>query len=57
MTDLLSNLFNNLAEKIHKIKCIYGQNNGKCERCRVKYKDWECYLEYASAKDDLILYK
>ena len=37
----LSNLVDNLAEGIHKIKC----------------KDCNCFLEYESAKGDLIKYK
>ena len=38
MASSLSNLVNNLAEKIHKIKCKYGDDN-KCEKCGIKYKD------------------
>ena len=41
MTTSLSNLVDNLAEGIHKIKCNY---------CG-------CFLEYESVKDDLIEYK
>ena len=41
MASSLSNLVNNLAEGIHKIK----------------YKDCECFLEYESIKDNLIEYK
>ena len=41
MTSLLSNLANNLAEGIHKIKC----------------KDCNCFLEYKSVNDNLIKYK
>ena len=37
----LSNLVDNLAEGIHKIKC----------------KDCNCFLEYESVKDNLIKYK
>ena len=37
----LSNLVDNLAEGIHKIKC----------------KDYDCFLEYESVKDNLIKYK
>ena len=40
-TSSLSNLVNNLAEGIHKIKC----------------KDCVCFLEYESVKDNLIKYK
>ena len=41
MANSLSNLFNNLIERIHKIKC----------------KDYDCFLEYESVKDNLIKYK
>ena len=41
MTSSLSNLVNNLTERIHKTKC----------------KDSDFFLEYESAKDDLIKYK
>ena len=53
MASSLSNLVDNLAEKIHKIKCKYGHNK-KHETCGIKYKDCECYLEYTNFKDDLI---
>ena len=29
----------------------------KCETCRIKYKYWDCFLEYTNFKDDLIEYK
>ena len=38
MTSSLSNLVDNLVEGIHKIKC----------------KEFDCFLEYKSVKDDLI---
>ena len=41
MASLLSNLIDNPAEGIHKIKCIY------CD----------CFLEYESVKDNLIKYE
>ena len=31
----LSNLVNNLSERIHKIKCKYGNDDRKCETCGV----------------------
>ena len=40
MARSLSNLADNLAEGIHRIKC----------------KDWDCFLEYESIKDNLIKY-
>ena len=57
MTSSLSNLVDNLAEGIHKIKCKHRHDNRKCEMCGIKYKDCECCLEYTNIKDDLILYK
>ena len=41
MASSLSNLVDNLAEGIHKIRC----------------KDCNCFLEYESVKDNLIKYK
>ena len=43
---------NNLAERIHKIKCKYEQNKKNCKICGIKYNDSECCLDYI--KDDLI---
>ena len=54
MANPLSNLVDNLAERIHKIK--YGHNNKKSETCGIKYKDCGCCLEYTNIKDDLIEY-
>ena len=50
MTDSLSNLVNNFAEGVHKIKCKYGENYKKCETCNVKYKYCKCFLEYKDFK-------
>ena len=55
MASSLSNLVNNLTEKIYKIKCRYERNNKKCEMFRIKYKDFEFYLEYEEVKDDLMV--
>ena len=52
----LSNLVDNVAEGIHKIKCKCGYDNKKCETCGIKYRDCECCLKYTNVKDDLILY-
>ena len=57
MASSLSNLVNNFAEEIHKIKCKYEHNDKKCESCRVKHKYRDCFLEYTNFKDDLIEYK
>ena len=53
MASSLSNLFNNLGEGIHKIKCKYGHDNKKCQTCEIKYKHCECCVDI----DDLIEYK
>ena len=49
MASSLSNLLNNLAKGIHKIKYKYGHND--------RYKDCDSYLEYIDLKDDFIRYK
>ena len=41
MSSSLSNLVNNLAERVHKIKCKYEYDNKKCETCGIKCKDCE----------------
>ena len=41
MTPSLSNFVDNVTEGIHKIK----------------YKDYDCFLEYENVKDNLIKYK
>ena len=55
MATSLSNLVNNIAEGNHKVKCKYGDNNEKRETCGIKYENCECYFEYTSVKDNLIL--
>ena len=55
MASSLSNLAQNLAEGTHKIKRKYGHNNKKYETFGNKHEDCECYLEYKSNKDDLIV--
>ena len=57
MASSLSNLVNNLAQGIYKIKCKYGHVNKKCETCEIEYKDFECFLEYINLKDNLMEYK
>ena len=44
MVSPLSNLINNLAEGIHKIKFKY-KHDKKCETCGIKNKDYKCFLE------------
>ena len=46
MASSLSNRVNNLSEEIHEVKCRYGHGKKKCERCGIRYKNCECFLEY-----------
>ena len=46
MTSSLSNLVNNLSERIHRIKCKYKHDDKKCKTCRIKCKYCDCFLEY-----------
>ena len=57
MSSSLSNLFNDLSEGIHRIKCKFGHGIKKCETYRIKYKNCDCFLEYTNFKDNLIEYK
>ena len=41
-------IVNNLSEGIHKIKCIYGHDDKKCEPCGITYTNFE---------DDLVEHK
>ena len=50
----IQNLVNNLPEEIHKINSKYEHDDKKCEICEIKYKDCDCFLEYANFKDNLI---
>ena len=56
MVSLLSNLLNNIFERIHRIKCKYGNDDKKYETCGIKYKYSNCFLQYTSSKGDLIEY-
>ena len=42
MASSLSNVVDNLAEGVHKIKCKHGHNNKKYVMCGIKYKDCQC---------------
>ena len=53
----ISNLANNLAEGIHKIKCKNEHENKKCKTCGINYEDCNCFLEYTIFKDNSIEYK
>ena len=57
MANSLSNLVNNYFEGIHRIKHKFGHSYRKCERCEIKYKYCDCFLEYTNFRDDLIEYK
>ena len=57
MTSSLSNLVNNLSERIHRSKCKFGHGDTTCERYGIKYKYCNCFLEYTNFKDNLIEYK
>ena len=52
MANSLSNLVDNLDERIHKIKYKYTHGNEKCEKYEIKYNDYECCIEYTNIKDD-----
>ena len=47
-------IVNNLSEGIHKIKCIYGHDDKKCEACGITYKVCGYFLEYTNFEDDLV---
>ena len=57
MASSLSNLANNLFERIRRSKCKFGHDNKKCETCGIKYKHCDCFLEYKNFKDNLIEHK
>ena len=54
MENSLSNLVNNPSEGIHRNKCKVGQDDKKCETCKIKYKYCACFLECTNFKDNLI---
>ena len=54
MASSLSNLANNISERIRRIKCEFGHNDKTCETCGIKYKYYNCFLEYINFEDDLI---
>ena len=56
MASSLSNLVNNLAAGIHRVKCKNEYNNKKCETCGIKYRDCD-FLEYTNFRDNLIEYQ
>ena len=54
MANLLWNLVSELPEGTHRIKGKNEHDNKKFETCGIKYKNYECYLEYTSFKNELI---
>ena len=57
MASSLSNLVNNLFERIRKIKCKHRHDDKNCETCRIRYKYCDCFFEYTNFKEDLMEYK
>ena len=57
MASSLSNLVNNLSDRLHRTKCKLEHDDKNCEECRIKYKYCHCFLEYTNLKDDVIEYK
>ena len=54
MASSLSNLVNNLSEGLQTIKCKLGHHDIKCEKCGIKYKYCDCFLQYTNFEDGLI---
>ena len=54
MASSLSNLTNNIFERIRRIKCEFGHNDKTCEKCGIKYEYYNFFLEYINFEDDLI---
>ena len=57
MASSLTNLFNNLSEGVHKIKCKSEHDDERCETCGIRCKYCNCFFEYTIFNDDLIEYK
>ena len=51
MASSLSNLVNNLSERIHRIKCKFRHDDKKCDTCGIKHKYCNYFLEYKNFKD------
>ena len=51
MASSLSNLVNNLSERLQRIKCKFRHGNKNCETFGIKYKYCNCFLEYTNFKD------
>ena len=54
MASSLSNLENKFSEGMDRIKCKYEHDDKKCETCGIKYKYYDCFLEYSNFKHGLI---
>ena len=48
MATSLSNFVNNLSGGIHRNKCKFRHGDKKCETCGIKYKFYNCLLEYTN---------
>ena len=57
MTSSLSNLVNNLFERIHRNRRKFLPDDEKFETFGIKCKCCDCLLKYKHFKDDLIEYK
>ena len=44
------NFANNLADRIHAVKCKFQHNDKKCGTCRIKYRDCDFFPEYVKNK-------
>ena len=54
LTSSLSNLVNNVAEGIHKIKCKYAHDDKSCETWGMQFKNCDCFHEHTNFKEDLV---
>ena len=41
----LSNVLNNLSERLYRIECKLRHDNEKRETCGIKYKYCDCYIQ------------
>ena len=44
-------------KELNRVKCKFGHDDKKCEKCRTKYKYCDCFLENSNVKGDLTEYK
>ena len=57
MTSSLLSLINNLAERIHKIKCKLKRDLKIWEPYHIRYQYGNCFLEYTNFQDELLKHK